>query len=150
MLSTHLTFRRTFAAALATAAVLAPAAAAAAPRPVKYAGKTKEGTKISFVLKRGWVDQLDTSLPTTCITVQGGTPKVVFTWWAIPYKFRLGYTAKVDYGSPTTHYKISTRKQGRRIIGKLEANYSQLGTDGWGDYIIWHCLGTANFNLNPR
>jgi hypothetical protein len=132
------------------AALVVPTAAAAKPQPMSYKGKTKEGTKISFVLDRGWVDQLDTLLPTTCISVQGGTPQVNFTPWGVPYKFRLGYTAKLKYGDPTKYYTITTHRRATRIIGKLSMNYSVLGTDGFGDYVIWHCLATANFDLRPR
>ena len=134
----------------AVAAALLPASAGAAPKVLHYKGKTREGTKISFIVKNGWLDQLDTLLPTTCISAQGGTPKVSFTWWAIPYKFRLGATAKVDYGDPTSHYHITSHRSGKRVRGKLSVNYSQLGTDGWGDYILYECLGTANFTLVGR
>lgn len=142
-------FKRTI-TLTAVAAALLPAGAAAAAKPLHFKGKTKEGTKISFILKNGWVDQLDAMLPTTCVTASGATPKVTFTWWVIPYKFRLGATAKLDYGDPTTHYHITTHRSGKRITGKLSANYSQLDTDGWGDYIIYECLGTANFSLVGR
>ena len=141
--------KRSFALAAAAAALL-PASAGAAPKVLHYKGKTREGTKISFTVKNGWLDGLDTLLPTTCITAQGATPKVTFTWWAIPYKFRLGAAAKVDYGDPTTHYHITSHRSGKRVSGKLSVNFSQLGTDGWGDYILYECLGTANFSLAGR
>jgi hypothetical protein len=134
----------------AAAAALLPAAAGAAPKVLHYKGKTKEGTRISFIVKNGWVDQLDALLPTTCVSAQGGTPKVLFTWWAIPYKFRLGAAAKVDYGDPTSHYHITTHRAGKRVTGKLSVNYSQLSTDGWGDYVLYECLGTAKFSLRGR
>jgi hypothetical protein len=143
-------FKRLIIIATATTA-LAPAAAATAKLPlVSYKGKTKEGTKISFILNQGWVDQLDTLLPTTCITVQGATPKVDLTWWRIPYKFKVGYTAKLKYGDPTKYYSITTRRLGNRIVGRLSMNYSLLGADAFSNYVIWHCLATANFDLRPR
>jgi len=140
------------AAACALALTLAAAGAASArSAPLShYQGKTKEGTKISFVLRNGWVDKLVTSLPSTCISAQGGTPHVGIYSWAIPYKFRLGYTAKVDYGDPKTHYHITTHHHGKRISGKLSMNWSELSDDGFGDYIILECLGTASFDLAPR
>ena len=145
---------RKFTLAAACALALMPAAAGAAaahPAPtLHYQGKTKEGTKISFVLKNGWVDQLITSLPSTCVSAQGGTPHVGIYSWTIPYKFRLGYTSKVDYGYPKTHYHIATHHRGTRISGKLSMNWSELSDDGFGDYIILECLGTASFDLAPR
>jgi hypothetical protein len=132
------------------AAALTPASAAAAPSVLHYKGRTKEGTKISFIVKNGWVDQLDAVLPTTCISAQGASPRVSMTWWSIPYKYRLGAAAKVDYGDPTTHYHITTHRSGKRVLGKLSLNYSQLGTDGWGDYVLYECLGTASFSLVGR
>lgn len=137
------------------AAALAPAAGAAAkPRSLHYAGKTKEGTKISFSVDHGWIRLFRTSLPTTCVSAQGGTPKVTFTDWSIPYDYRLGTTGKVDYGDPKRHYHITTRRgRGNRVSGKLQVNYSQLAYD-WsvsGDgYYIQTCLATANFSLKPR
>ena len=132
------------------AAAIAPAVATAHAKPLNYKGKTKEGTKISFVLDRGWVDQLDALLPTTCVSAQGSTPKVDLTWWHVPYKFKVGGTAKLDYGDPTKHYTITSHRRGKRVIGKLEENYSLLGSDGFGSYMIWTCLATANFNLQGR
>jgi hypothetical protein len=130
-------------------AAAGPASAGAKSRahPLHFTGKTKEGDKVSFVLDGHWVDKLQTILPETCISAQGGTPKVDRFVWAIPYKYWVGYTVKVKYGSPTTYYTITTHRKGNRITGKLSANYSLLGTDGFGDYVIWHCLATANFNL---
>src|SRR5512142_304524 len=134
-----------------TAAALGSSPSAVAqPQPIPSKGTTKEGTKISFVLDRGWVDQFYTLLPTTCLSVQGGTPHVDFTEWRVPLKYRLGYTAKFDYGDPTKHYTITTHRRGSRIIGKLSMNFSLLGSDDFGNYMIWHCLATANFDLNPR
>ena len=143
-------FKRILVAVAGTAAIL-PATAAASSHLAHYKGKTKEGTKISFVLDRGWVDQFSTRLPTTCVSAQGGTPGVDFTDWDIPYKYRLGLAAKVDYGDPTKRYHITThRGKGSRVTGKLQVNYSLLGTDGFGGWVLWECLATGNFNLRPR
>ena len=143
-------FKRILVAVAGTAAIL-PATAVASFHVAHYKGKTKEGTKISFVVDRIWVDQFSTLLPTTCVSAQGGTPNVDFTEWQIPYKYRLGVAAKVDYGDPTKHYHITThRGKGGRVTGKLQINYSLLGSDTFGDYMLWECLATANFNLRPR
>jgi hypothetical protein len=137
--------------AAAVTALLVPGAAAAKSRTLHYKGKTKEGTKISFILAKGWLDRFKTSLVTTCVSAQGGTPHIEFTDWSIPFKYKLGYSAKVKYGDPTRHYKIVThRRAGKRIVGKLSVNFSRLRMDSWNGYYLDHCLGTANFSLKPR
>jgi hypothetical protein len=148
----NLRARRALAAAplLVAALALAPAAASASARPVKYAGKTKEGSKITFTLEHGWLDGLSTMVPTTCVSAQGGTPKVTLWPWSAPYKYRLGRTAKVTTGDPTRHYKISSHRHGKTITGKLSLNFSLLTDDGWGGYRILTCYGTASFKAKPR
>ncbi len=103
----------------------------AGTRQAHYKGTTKEGTKISFVVDHGWVDQLETLLPTTCLSVHGGTPQVDLIQWWIPYKFRVGSTSKVAYGDPTRHYSFTARRRGSRLVGKLSMNYSLLGSDAF-------------------
>jgi hypothetical protein len=137
-------------AAVMGTASTASAHASAPSKPVKYAGKTKEGTKISFVLDHGWVRRLNALVPTTCVSAQGGTPKVDLVLWEIPYKFKLGSRSKVVYGDPTRHYTMSVHNHGKRIAGKLSMNYSVLGSDGWGGYRILECLGTASFDVGRR
>ena len=134
---------------VALVALIVPAAAAAGTS--KYKGKTKEGTRISFVVEHGWVDQLDAMLPTSCVSSSGGTPGVQFTQWRIPFKYRLGRTAKVKYGDPTKNYKIETReRRNGRVSGEMSINYSLLGSNGSGGYAIWTCLATAKFSLPRR
>lgn len=136
-------------ASTALAAALLPSAAMAKTGPVSYTGKTKEGTKVSFVLAHGWLEHLSTRLPTSCVSAQGGTLPIVFADWSIPYKFRLGATGKVKYGDPTRHYTITTRKHGKRVTGKLSINYSKLGSDSSG-WKIYTCQATGAFDLKPR
>lgn len=135
------------------ATLILPAVAAAHPAAVHYKGKTKEGFTISLVVSRGAISQIDTILPSTCLSGQGGTPRVGQDIWEAPYKHRfpLGRDAKVTVHSwPTTHYHVKAHKRGKRIVGKLSANWSMLSTDGWGDYVIQECLATSSFNLAPR
>src|SRR2546423_15143484 len=99
---------RTTFTALAIVAALAVAGPAAAKSP-SYKGKTKEGTKVSFVLSGKWVDQFRSSVPTTCVSAQGGNPFVTIHTWAPPYKYLLGRRAKVRPTDPyTTPYPTST------------------------------------------
>jgi hypothetical protein len=139
-------------ALIATLALAGPAAAAKAP---KYKGKTKEGTKVSFVLsgkKHQWVDQFRSSVPTTCVSAQGGNPRVFIHSWSPPYKYLLGYAAKVKYTDPyTTTYKISTKRVSKKKIkGKLSLNYSMLANNTFGGYHILTCYGTASFTAKTR
>jgi hypothetical protein len=134
------------ATALAIAAALTVAGPAAA-KSTQYQGKTKEGTKVSFVLSGKWVDQFRSSVPTTCVSAQGGNPIVTIHSWAPPYKYLLGRRAQVKYTDPyTTTYKISTKKAGKRKIkGKLALSYSMLANNTFGGYRILTCYGTASF-----
>jgi hypothetical protein len=133
------------ATALAIVAALAVAGPAAAKSP-GYKGKTKEGTKVSFVLSGKWVDQFRASVTTTCVSAQGGNPFVTIHSWAPPYKYLLGRSAQVKYTDPyTTTYKISTRKAGKKIKGKLALSYSMLANNTFGGYRILTCYGTGSF-----
>src|SRR3954454_1593796 len=134
------------ATALAIVAALAVAGPAAAKSP-KYRGKTKEGTKVTFALSGKWVDQFKSSVPTTCVSAQGGNPLVTIHTWAPPYKYLLGRRAQVKYTDPyTTTYTISTKKAGKRkITGKLAASYSMLASNTFEGYHILTCYGTASF-----
>ena len=139
--------------ALAAAALAAAPAVADAAKPMKYAGKTKEGTKISFVLDGRWVDRISTMLPHSCVSAQGGPPTAGMTRWAPPYKFKLGAVdAKVTVEEPwpTTHYTITVKgKRGRAIRGKLSANWSMTVPYGSG-YRILECLATGSFTAKPK
>lgn len=134
---------------IAVTALLAASADAASAQShvLKFRGKTREGTKVSFALNGPWIDKFTTLLPATCISAQGGVPRVDFADWTIPYKYRVGYKAQVKYGDPTRYYTITTRRRGNRITGKLQESYSLLDTDGWGGWMIRHCLATGNFSL---
>src|SRR4051812_21852664 len=134
--------------ALAIVAALALAGPAAAKSP-KYQGKTKEGTKVSFVLSGKWVDQFQSSVPTTCVSAQGGNPFVTSHTWAPPYKYLLGRRAQVKHTDPyTTTYTISTKKAGgKKIKGTLALSYSMLANNTFGGYRILTCYGTASFTV---
>ena len=143
-------------AGVAAAAVTALAAAApsdAAPRKVAYAGKTAEGTRITFVLDGPWLDRIDTMLPYSCVSAQGGPPTAGLTQWAPPYMFRLGARdAKVTVEEPwpTRNYTITTSgRRGRAIRGRLAVNYAMTVPylDG---YRILTCNATGSFTARPR
>jgi hypothetical protein len=135
------------------AAALAPSGAEAAKKTA-YAGKTVEGSKISFVLDGKWVDQISTMVPYSCVSAQGGPPTAGMTSWAPPYKFQLGSRdAKVTVEEPwpTRNYTITvTGKRGKAIRGKLAVNYSMTVPYEWGTYRILTCNGTASFTAKPK
>jgi hypothetical protein len=139
------------AAAALSAAGSASASASAAGVP--YGGTTKEGTKIAFDLKDGWVDHIQSRVPTSCVSAQGGTPRVTIDLWDPPFKFRLGRkgTVKVTEPYPTRHFTFTSRRVGRTIRGTLALSYSRLVNSAWGgDYLILTCSGTASFTVRPR
>lgn len=134
----------------AAAAVLAPASALAKAPAVKYVGRTKEGSKISFTVKKGWIQNLQTMLPQACGSAQGGNPTGrPATFWP-PFSFRLGANASATSHDPTQHWHVNTRRHGRTITGKLEMNWSLLGSDGWGGYRIIVCEMTGSFTARPK
>ena len=140
--------------ALCAAAAIAPAGADAAKK-TQYAGKTVEGSKISFVLDGSWVDQISTLVPYSCVSAQGGPPTAGLTSWEPPYMFKLGSRdAKVTVEEPwpTKNYTITvTGKRGKTIRGKLAVNYSMtVPTAAWGGYRILTCNGTASFTAKPK
>ena len=134
----------------------APAAADAAkpkPKPVEYVGKTKEGTKISFAVVEGqWVTAINTALPYSCVSAQGGPPTAGMVHYAPFRDFRLGakdVKVNIEEPWPTKNYTITTSgKLGRAITGKLAANYSM--TVGTSDYWrILTCNATGSFTAKP-
>ena len=137
--------------ALALGALLLGAVPASA-KPVAYKGKTKEGTKISFVLSKGWVDQIKARVPTSCVSAQGGNPRVTIDLWQPPYKWRLGRKARVTVEQPwpTRHYTFSSRKRGKKIVGKLALSYSQTMPHSWGGFKLETCFGTATYIARAR
>jgi hypothetical protein len=144
--------KRTLIAILAVAS-LAAAAPAADARAPDYKGKTKEGSKISVFVQKGNFAAYNTTVPTTCVSAQGGNPQVKMWSFDPPIAFKIGRTAKGtdDSSYPTTHYKVVAHKKGKILKGKLSLNFSML-TSGYGEggYAILTCYGTANFKLKRR
>jgi hypothetical protein len=143
--------KRTLIAVLAVTSLVAAAPAAEARAP-DYKGKTKEGSKISVWLQKGNFAAYETTVPTTCVSAQGGLPLVRMTGFDAPVAFKVGRTAKyTDSKSyPTTHYKVTAHKKGKYLKGKMSLNYSQLDYTYDTGYRILTCYGTANFKLKHR
>src|SRR6185503_15902417 len=83
-------------ALLAVAAVgaLAVPAGAAAAKPVKYAGKTSSGHKLTFNLRGKQISKFVTGAPVTCIPIQGGGQNFV---GAEPMVLWFGVNRKVEF-----------------------------------------------------
>ena len=146
--------KRLLIAPLLTVAVAAGAASpdAHAAKGIKYEGKSKEGTEVSFTLYGTWIDGIEISAPMSCVSAQGGVPRArVVRFWP-PFKFRLGRTGKAtDETSITKHYTLKTTgKPGKAITGKFEVNWSELDGYSPDTYKILTCLATANFKLKPK
>lgn len=140
--------RTILSSAAAVAILVAPAAAEAA----KYAGKTDQGTKITFSLKGKKISKLDSIVAVACMSPQSSTPKGGADWYKHPGSFNLGKTAKaserqpsaVAYGNPTKNYTTKTRLQGKKITGKLNYNFSYYEPDLYYPK-TWFCVGVADF-----
>jgi hypothetical protein len=137
---------------LTLVAALAVAGPASAAKVTTFKGKTKEGTAITVTVdKKGWAD-IKTSLPTTCVSAQGGTPQASIWTFDPSYVFKVNRTAKVKdkSGYPTKNFTVTTRLRGKTLTGKLEQNFSLLSSDSWGNYRILTCLSTGSFKLRAK
>lgn len=148
-----LTTKKLLTAPLLAAIVAVGAASpdAFAAKGIKYEGKTKEGTEVSFTLNGTWVDGLEIAAPYTCVSAQGGAKARILRFYP-PFRFRLGKTGKAtDETSITKHYTLKTKgKAGKAITGKFEVNWSELDGFSPATYKIFECIGTANFKLKPK
>jgi hypothetical protein len=138
--------------ALAIVSALAAAGpAVAAVKPATYKGKTKEGTAINVHVDRDGFAFIQTTLPTTCVSAQGGPPVTRLTTWGTTYEYPVGRESQVKDTSsyPTTHYTADVRRRGKVLVGKLRLSYSFLSYyyDG---YRILTCAGDGSFKLRAR
>jgi hypothetical protein len=137
--------------ALALVAALALAGSASAAKVTTYKGKTKEGTAITVtVTKDGWAG-INTTLPTSCVSAQGGPPEASIFPFNPSYEFRVGRKSKVKDESsyPTRNYHVETKLRGKKLIGKLSMNYSLVAYSDFG-YRILTCMGNGSFELRAR
>jgi hypothetical protein len=148
----------TLIAVVACAVVALPATAAAA-KPVKYAGKTSSGHKLTFKLVRGKqaVDFV-TGAPVTCIPIQGGGQNFV---GAEPIQLWFGINRKVEfdaelkpafyYNEVTMHFRVITKKlRNGTVRGSLRWQYEFLIPKyPIGTFSIYSCLGEATFKAKP-
>jgi len=147
-------------ALLAVAAVgaLAVPAGAAAAKPVKYAGKTSSGHKLTFNLRGKQISKFVTGAPVTCIPIQGGGQNFVgaepmVLWFGVNRKVEFDADLKPAfyYNEVTMHFRVITKKfRNGTIKGSLRWQYEFLIPKyPIGTFSIYSCLGEAKFQAKP-
>jgi len=147
-------------AVLAVAAVgaLAVPAGAAAAKPVKYAGKTSSGHRLTFNLKGKQISKFVTGAPVTCIPIQGGGQNFVgaepmVLWFGVNRKVEFDADLKPAfyYNEVTMHFRVITKKfRNGTIKGSLRWQYEFLIPKyPIGTFSIYSCLGEAKFQAKP-
>jgi hypothetical protein len=146
--------------AVAACAVVALPATAAAAKPVKYAGKTSSGHKVTFKLvnnKRAV--QFATGAPVTCIPIQGGGQSFVGAE-PLVYHFLINRTVEFKseikpafyYNEVTANFRFTSKKlRNGTIKGSMRWQYQFLIPKyPIGTFSIYSCLGEATFRAQPR
>ena len=145
--------------AVAVAGALAVPAGATAAKPVKYAGKTSSGHRVTFKLVGGRqaVDFV-TGAPVTCIPIQGGGQNFVgaepmVLWFGINRKQEFDAELKPAfyYNEVTANFRFTTKKfRNGTIKGHLRWQYEFLIPKyPIGTFSIYSCLGEATFQAKP-
>jgi hypothetical protein len=147
-------------ALLCLVALVAVPATASAAKPVKYAGKTSSGHKVTFKLVRGKqaVDFV-TGAPVTCIPIQGGGQTFVgaepiVLWFPVNRTVEFPVKAKPAfyYNEVTMNYRVTSKKlRNGTIKGSLRWQYQFLIPKyPIGTFSIYSCLGEATFQASPK
>jgi hypothetical protein len=146
------------AALICLVALVALPASASAAKPVKYAGKTSSGHKVTFRLTGKQIDKFATGAPVTCIPIQGGGQNFVGAEPIVLW-FRINRTEEFDaelkpafyYNEVTMHFRITTKKfRNGTIKGSLRWQYEFLIPKyPIGTFSIYSCLGEATFRAKP-
>jgi hypothetical protein len=144
-------------AVVAVCALAVPAGAAAA-KPVKYAGKTSSGHKLTFNLKGKQISKFVTGAPVTCIPIQGGGQNFVgaepmVLWFGVNRKVEFDAEIKPAfyYNEVTMHFRVITKKfRNGTIKGSLRWQYEFLIPKyPIGTFSIYSCLGEGKFQAKP-
>jgi hypothetical protein len=145
--------------AIAAVCALALPAGATAAKPVKYAGKTSSGHKVTFTLKGKQVDKFVTGAPVTCIPIQGGGQNFVgaepmYLFFAVnkTQEFDAKVKPAFYYNEVTMHFRVTTKKfRTGKIKGSLRWQYEFLIPKyPIGTFSIYSCLGEATFAAKPK
>ena len=145
------------AAAIALLAVAAPAATA---KPVKYAGKTSSGHKVTFKVDRGRIYNLTAGIRMACVPIQGGGRPLggseVFGFRGyVPLESHNRYTfmekPAFHYNEVTMTNDLWIKKRGNRINGRMRLQYSFLIPKyPIGTFTVYSCLGGGTFKAKAR
>ncbi len=147
--------------ALAVAGLLVGAASAEA-KSVKYAGKTTSGHKITFKKSGNRIKNVKSGTPVVCLPgTTGYSSRAGADVFNPPGAFRVGTTTKrkklqktgMWYSKVTKNYKVTTKKAGNKIKGKLHMSFSYAMPvfDYWGArLVIYACSGDTKFTARPR
>jgi hypothetical protein len=139
-----------------TAVLALVAAAPAAAKPVKYSGKTKDGSKINFVLSHGKISKISTVVPGLCLSAQGGSPEAGGEIFNPPGGFALGKSVKrkaekqdstLAYFDVTKNYTVTTHRSGKKITGDLAENWAWTLVT-WPPK-LYTCVGNSHFSAKP-
>jgi hypothetical protein len=147
--------------ALAALGLLAAAAPAAEARTVAYKGKTSGGSTITLKRSGKKVSRLRTVVPTTCVETTGsGLSRAGVELYRPPGRARLGKPRRVKALQPaamnsgikaTKTYRISLRRSGRKVKGRLRVSFSFLRPDLFRSLpYIYLCTGSTRFSAKPR
>jgi len=147
--------------ALLCLAVLAalPAAASAAAKPVKYAGKSSSGYGVTFKLRGKQVLDFKTGAPVSCIPIQGTGQTFVGAepiqlWFLINRTVEMKGEAKPAfyYNEVTMNFRVTTKKlRNGTIKGSLRWQYEfMIPKYPIGTFVIYSCLGEATFAAKPK
>jgi hypothetical protein len=147
--------------AVAAVCALAPPAGALAAKPVKYAGKTSGGHKVTFKLfGNKKIDDFETGIPVTCLSIQGGgSPMTGVDVWPNSWfqvnrtvKFQAMLTPAFYWNDVTNNFEVTTKKlRNGTIRGHLRKQYEFLVSKyPIGTFTIYSCLGEATFQAKPR
>jgi hypothetical protein len=145
--------------AVAACAVVALPATAAAAKPVKYAGKTSSGHKVTFKLAGKRAVDFVTGAPVTCIPIQGGGQSFVGAE-PLVYNFLINRTVEFQskikpafyYNEVTANFRFTSKKQRNGTIkGTMRWQYQFLIPKyPIGTFSIYSCLGEATFAATPK
>ena len=146
-------------ALLCLVALVAFPAAASAAKPVKYAGKTSSGHKVTFKLQGKQVFDFETGAPVTCIPIQGGGQNFVGAEPIVLW-FRVNGTAEFPvkakpafyYNEVTMNFRVTSKKlRNGTIRGSLRWQYQFLIPKyPIGTFSIYSCLGEATWKASPK
>ena len=130
-------------------------------KPVRYAGKTKAGTKITFRLSGHKLSRIRTYVPTLCVSSRSRTTRAGAETFepSARLTFALGRTTKRKASKQTsamapghkttkTYTVASQRGKAGKIAGKLRVSFSWFVPDLFNNWTIMLCSGSTRFTAH--